>query len=148
MVHVSPTQRLSPSWVRAPLVAALVTLAACGTPSPRDFGGAWKPINRFDAQATEIPLDLPYTYFAAPMDRTLKAMMARWAADTGMVLDYQLHSDFTLVRELASLRTAELGEALNRLTAAYAPQGLQMRRVGDRLVVVALPPGEAGPARD
>jgi hypothetical protein len=75
-------------------------------------------------------------------------MMARWAADTGMKLDYQLASDFTLVHDLASLRTAELGEALNRVARAYAPQGLQMRRIGDRLVVAALPPAVEGSGLD
>lgn len=131
------------------IAVALATLvASCGTPSPRDFGGSWKPVNRFDPQATEIPLDLPYVYFAAPMDRTLKSMMARWAADTGLKLDYQLASDFTLVRALAPLRTAELGEALNRLTTAYAPQGLQMRLVGDSLVVSAVTTAVEGPGLD
>src|SRR5690606_33183928 len=49
------------------LLPALL-LAGCGTPAARDFGGRWKPVNRFRSATTEIPLGRHYTYYAAPMD--------------------------------------------------------------------------------
>ncbi len=58
-------------------VAALM-VAGCATKSAPDFGGRWKPVNRFAATTTEIPLYSSYVYQASPMDGTLKAMLERW----------------------------------------------------------------------
>lgn len=76
-------------------VAALM-VAGCATKSAPDFGGRWKPVNRFAVATTEIPLYSSYVYQASPMDGTLKAMLERWAKDSGRTLDYRLNSDFTL----------------------------------------------------
>lgn len=110
-------------------------LAACGTPAAKDFGGRWKPVNRFQAATTEIPLTAPYTYYASPMDGTLKTMLTRWANDTGMKLSYRLRSDFTLNTAAGNIHTSELRDAASQLSATYGPQGVAVVVAGPELIV-------------
>lgn len=110
-------------------------LTACGTPPAKDFGGRWKPVNKYDDKAVEIPLAVPYTYYAAPMDGTLKVMLTRWTADTGTKLNYKLRSDFTLPKTTSSIHTTELRDATSQLSAIYAPQGVAVIVEGAELVV-------------
>ena len=70
-----------------------ILMSACRTAPAPDFGGEWRPVNRFDESTREIPLDPAYTYYALPMDGTLKGLLARWARDTHSRLSYQLASD-------------------------------------------------------
>ena len=79
----------------------------------------WKPVNHFTEAAREIPLQQTYVFQAMPLDRTLKAMLGRWAVDTGMALAYQHSSDFTLHKPVAEIRTTRLADALRQLEAAY-----------------------------
>lgn len=127
----------------ASVILMAATLSACGTPSARDFGGRWRPANRFDDKVVEIPLDLPYTYYVAPMDGTLKTLVARWARDTGKTLSYRLRSDFSLIRGASSLRTTEAAEAMARLTSLYAAQGIVVRDEGADLIVDVESPAPA-----
>ena len=92
------------------LMAALVS-SGC---APR-----WKPVNRFTDEPREIPLQQAYVFQAMPLDRTLKAMLGRWAADTGMALAYQHPFDFTLHKPVAQIRTTRLADALLEVEAAY-----------------------------
>ena len=92
------------------LLAALVC-AGCAS--------RWKPVNHFTEATREIPLQQAYVFQAMPLDRTLKAMLGRWATDTGMVLVYQHPSDFTLHKPVAEIRTTRLADALRQLEAAY-----------------------------
>ena len=92
------------------LMAALVC-AGCAS--------RWKPVNHFTEAAREIPLQQTYVFQAMPLDRTLKAMLGRWAVDTGMALAYQHSSDFTLHKPVAEIRTTRLADALRQLEAAY-----------------------------
>jgi len=110
-------------------------LSACGTPSARDFGGSWKPVHRFPDKTSEIPLALPYTYSATPMDSTLKTMLARWASDNDMKLQYKLRSDFTLPKAASAIHTSELRDAASQLSAIYGPQGIAVSIEGPDLVV-------------
>jgi hypothetical protein len=110
----------------AAVVLATLALSACGTPAAKDFRGSWKPVNRFQDRPVEIPLERPYTYYAAPMDETLKTMLARWAADTGRTLDYALDFDVTLYQPVADIHTADLDEAAARLSSIYGAQGVQV----------------------
>ncbi len=100
-----------------------------------DFGGRWKPVNRFAAAPTEIPLYSSYVYQASPMDGTLKAMLERWAKDSGRTLDYRLSSDFTLYGAVSSIDTTNAQQAVIDLTAAYAAQGISVSIVGNQIVV-------------
>lgn len=129
------------------LLPALL-LAGCGTPAARDFGGRWKPVNRFRSATTEIPLGRHYTYYAAPMDETLRNMLIRWATDTGMTLVYHLPSDYTLFAPVAKLRTGDVEQAAEALSSIYAKQGIRVSVAGDQLRVdPARPPGpELAPA--
>lgn len=122
-----------------PLLVLLLiaTLAGCGVPGPKDFGGRWRPVNRFDDKVVEMPLEAPYTYYVAPMDGTLKALVTRWTSDTGMKLDYRLRSDFSLTHPAAKVRTTELRDAAAQLTAIYAAQGIVVRIEGPSLLVEA-----------
>jgi hypothetical protein len=118
------------------LVSALaMLLSACGTPAAKDFGGSWKPVNRYDDKAVEIPLAVPYTYYAAPMDGTLKVMLTRWSTDTGIKLDYKLRSDFTLPKTASVIHTTEGRDAASQLSAIYAPQGIVVLIDGPAIVV-------------
>ncbi len=121
------------------LVSALATLlSACGTPAAKDFGGRWKPVNRYDDKTVEIPLAVPYTYYAAPMDGTLKTMLTRWTSDTGMKLQYKLRSDFTLPKSTAAIHTTEVRDATSQLSTIYAQQGVAVTVQGPDLIVEEL----------
>ena len=114
---------------------AALALSGCGTPPAKDFGGSWKPVNRFQDAPTEIPLAQPYAFYASPMDGTLKAMLTRWSKDSGMVLSYQLHSDYTLFKPVSQIHTPNAKAAAAELTAIYASEGVQIT-VNDRQIVV------------
>jgi hypothetical protein len=116
-------------------IMAAFALAGCGTPAAKDFGGAWRPVNRFQSAPTEIPLLQPYTYFAAPMDGTLKTMLTRWSKDSGMALSYQLHSDFTLYTPVARIHTPNVQEAASQLNSIYASEGVSVT-VNERRIAV------------
>lgn len=113
----------------------VLLLAGCGTPPARDFGGRWKAVNRFQAATTEIPLNQPYTYYASPMDETLRTMLVRWATDTGITLIYRPPSDYTLFAPVAKVRTADLGQAARELSSIYAAQGISLTVAGGKLEV-------------
>ena len=117
------------------LPALGLLLSACGQPAVKDFGGHWRPVNRYDKKTIEIPLSVPYTYYAMPMDRTLKSMLTRWTSDTETKLDYRLRSDFTLPKPVAEIRTTEARDAVSQLSAIYAKQGLSVTVDGIELIV-------------
>lgn len=127
-----------------------LTLTGCATPPARDFGGSWKPVNHFEDKTTEIPLAVPYTYYAAPMDGTLKTMLTRWTTDNGMKLQYKLRSDFTLTKSASAIHTSELRDAASQLSSIYAPQGVAVIVNGPDLVVDEIstlaPPPVAAPS--
>ncbi|URX64519.1 toxin co-regulated pilus biosynthesis Q family protein [Luteibacter anthropi] len=112
-----------------------LALIGCGTPPAKDFGGTWKPVNRYDDTPTEIPLAVPYAYYAAPMDGTLKVMLTRWSSDTGMKLSYRLRSDFTLPKAASQIHTSEARDAASQLSAIYAPQGIAVVIEGPQIIV-------------
>jgi len=136
---------LHPALAAGLISLLTLLLSACGTPAAKDFGGSWKPVNRFEDKTTEIPLAVPYTYYAAPMDGTLKTMLSRWTADNGMKLQYKLRSDFTLTKAASAIHTTELRDAASQLSSIYGPQGVAILVDGPDLVVeevsdVAAPP--------
>jgi hypothetical protein len=94
----------------------------------------WKPVNGFAEQPSELPLQQAYVFQASPIDRTLKAMLARWAVDTGKALDYRHPSDFTLHRPVAEIRTTRLQDALVRLESAYGSR-ISLEAGHDAIVV-------------
>lgn len=128
------------------VVLATLALSACGTPAAKDFRGSWKPVNRFQDAPVEIPLEQPYTFYAAPMDETLKTMLDRWAKDTGRTLDYRLGFDVTLYKPVADIHTTDLQEATSRLSTIYGPQGVQVIAHPRQIVVQA--PAGAGSTAD
>src|SRR5580765_2605795 len=77
-------------------IATAALMSACTTTPAPEFGGKWRPVNRFADTTREIPLNPAYTYYALPMDGTLKGVLVRWAKDTHVGLSYQLSSDYTL----------------------------------------------------
>jgi hypothetical protein len=117
-----------------PMLTAMA-LAGCGTPAAKDFGGAWKSLNRFQTAPTEIPLAQPYTFFAAPMDGTLKTMLTRWSKDSGMTLSYQLRSDFTLYTPVSVIHTPDVRTAAEQLSSIYAAEGVAVTVDGQQIVV-------------
>jgi hypothetical protein len=119
----------------AVLTLSALTLAGCGTPAPKDFGGSWKSVNRFQSTPTEIPLERPYTYFASPMDGTLKTMLTRWSKDAGVTLVYQLPSDYTLYTPVTKIHTLNVHEAAAELNSIYAAEGVFVTAT-DRQIVV------------
>lgn len=129
--------RMNQAFIAKMSIAAVAALmvAGCATKSAPDFGGRWKPVNRFAATTTEIPLYSSYVYQASPMDGTLKAMLERWAKDSGRTLDYRLSSDFTLYGAVSNIDTTNAQQAVIDLTAAYAAQGISVSIVGNQIVV-------------
>lgn len=130
-----PVPIVNPSFARVLLATLLLTLAACGPRPAPDIGGRWKAVNRFAEQTEEIPLRPAYVYQAAPMDRTLKTMLERWARDSKMALSWELPSDYTLHAPVADVRAASIEAAAVDLTRIYAPQQVQVSVEGNRLVV-------------
>lgn len=126
---------MKPIAVRLSFACLLLALAACGPRPAPDISGRWKAVNHFAEQTEEIPLRPAYIYQAAPMDRTLKAMLERWARDAKMPLAWELGSDYTLHRPVADLRAASLEQAAGELTRIYAPQQVHVLVDGGRLVV-------------
>ncbi|MDA7418436.1 hypothetical protein PGB34_18865 [Xenophilus arseniciresistens] len=116
-------------------VVLMGMLAGCGAPAPKQFGGSWMPVNRFQAAPAEIPLHPSYIFYASPMDGTVQAMLGRWAADNDLQLAYEATSDFTLHKAAATIRTTDLRAALAHLSEIYAPQGLAAVADGRRIVV-------------
>lgn len=119
------------------LSALSVLLAACGTTPAPDYRGKWRPINNYSETPIELPLASTYIFQASPMDGTLKTMLARWAKDSGMQLDYRFGSDFTLFGEVSKIDTTNIKDAVAQLSAAYARQGVAVSVVGQSIVVQA-----------
>lgn len=124
----------------ATLVALCLALAACGTPSAPDYGGRWKPVNRFSAHATSIPITPDYVYFVSPLDATLTRLLTRWASDSGRRLDYGLPDDFTLHLPASAIRTNNLEAAAEALNRLYSAQGVFVDIQAERIHVHAAPP--------
>ena len=120
------------SWVVAALT---LILTACATQTAPAVAGRWKPVNRFADAPQEIPLQQSYVFFVSPLDGTLKNTLARWARDSKMTLAYLHSSDFTLHARVADIRTANLRDALDQLSAAYAPQKVQVVVEQNQIVV-------------
>lgn len=116
---MTPTNRRSALVI---MILAGAVLTACGTPRPKDFGGRWRPVNRFHTNVVELPLQRDYRYFAAPLDQTLKTMLVRWSQDNGLVLDYQMRSDFSLPVSAGEIESTDIHSALNALNDIFAPQ--------------------------
>lgn len=124
---------------------ASVAIAGCGAPAPKDFGGSWTPVNRFQSAPTEIPLAPTYTYYASPLDGTLRAMLQRWAADNGRELAYHLASDYTLHQPVGRIRTTDLQEAVQQLSTIYLPQGVSVVADARQISVQPTTPARVAP---
>lgn len=121
---------------RGSLIIATIALTACGTPAAKNFGGSWKPVNHFREQPTEIPLIAAYTFYAVPMDETLKTMLTRWARDSGRELSYQIPFDVTLYTPVSIIRTTDLESAAQQLTTIYAAQHLYVSATDRKILVL------------
>jgi hypothetical protein len=118
-------------------------LASCGTRPARNFGGTWRPANVFPERPTAIPLRTAYTYYAAPMDGTLKTMLTRWARDTQRELAYRHTVDLTLYAGVASIHTTNLDTAVDELNRLYAAQDILVTVTG-RAIAVESAAGKPG----
>ncbi|PXV59819.1 Toxin co-regulated pilus biosynthesis protein Q [Dyella jiangningensis] len=119
------------------VLLAAASLAACGTPPAKDFGGRWKPVNHFQDAPSEIPLNQAYTYYAAPMDETLRTMLRRWTKDAGLQFSYQLQSDYTLYKAVTQIHTTDVYSATSELSSIYAAQGVSVTTDGHEIRVSA-----------
>lgn len=107
-------------------MAIAVLAPACTTTPAPEFGGKWRPVNRFADTTREIPLKPAYLYYALPMDGTLRGMLARWARDTHAGLSYQLSSDYTLPAAVGQIRTPDAHAAMQQLAQVYAAQRIEL----------------------
>ena len=114
-------------------------VAGCATQPAPEYGGRWRPVNRFSATPQAIELYQTYEFYASPLDGTLKAMLARWASDSKMTLSYQAPMDYTLFGPVAEVRTRDVREAASRLSALYAAQGVAIAVEAKRIVVRPAP---------
>ena len=129
----------------AVMVCALLlgcgVIGGCATPPAKGFGSSWQPANYFPDSPTEIPLNVAYTFYAAPMDGTLKAMLARWARDTQRKLTYEVAFDVTLFSPVTAIRTTNIQAAVSQLSAIYAAQRVLVTATDK--TIVAEPAGSA-----
>ncbi len=114
--------------------------SACATRPAPGISGRWTPVNRYAAQPREIPLFPPHEFRASPLDASLKSLLARWARDAHMSLEYRHRSDFTLYEPVSRIRASDLHDALSRLAALYTTQHVAIAVEGNAIVV-----HEAGP---
>jgi hypothetical protein len=121
---------------RVSAMATLLLLASCATRPAPGISGRWTPVNRWPSAPEEIPLAHAYVFFASPVDRTLKTMLARWASDLKMTLDYRHPSDFSLYAPVGRLRTDNLQDAAANLTALYAREHVLVA-VRDNAILVS-----------
>lgn len=115
--------------------SVLAALAGCATQPAPGISGRWKPVNHFDAAPQAIPLHPAYEFYASPLDRTLKTMLARWALDTKMTLAYEDASDFTLYAPVARVRSRDLHVAIAALASLYAAERLAITVENNSIVV-------------
>ncbi|HEY0506353.1 MAG TPA: TcpQ domain-containing protein [Lysobacter sp.] len=114
------------------LSAALV---GCATPNAPEYGGRWRPVNRFPEAPLEIALHQSYRFYASPLDGTLKTMLERWAGDSKMKLDYQAPVDYTLHAPVADIRADDINDAVSRLSKIYSAQHVAVSVEGNRIKV-------------
>lgn len=112
-------------------------LSACGTTPAPDYRGKWRPVNNYSETPIEIPLSSTYIFQASPMDGTLKTMLARWAKDSGMDLEYRFGSDFTLFGPVSQIDTTDIRDAAAQLSSAYGPRGVAVAVTGNKITVLA-----------
>lgn len=116
---------------------ACVALAqsACATRPAPGLSGHWTAVNRYEAQPREIPLSPAQEFYVSPLDGTLKSLLARWARDMQMSLDYRHRSDFTVYEPVSRIHAGDLHEAVSRLAALYATQHVAIEVEGNAIVV-------------
>lgn len=130
-------------WAIAlPIVLGILTGGCASNPAP-EYGGRWRPVNRYADAPQEIPLHQGYAFHASPMDGTLKVMLERWARDSKMAVTYGHSSDFTLHSAVARIRTDDLQQAVSQLSTAYATQGVVVTTDGNRIIVRGSAPASA-----
>ncbi|WP_434779715.1 hypothetical protein [Neisseria sp. Ec49-e6-T10] len=112
----------------------ILTLFGCG--HAPNYSGSWKPLNTYSSQIEEIPLAKPYEYTVLPIDKTLKALLERWTADSKIMLSYQSTFDYTLPRSVGQIKEHDLPQAIAWLNQFYANKGVVIRQEGDYLVTV------------
>ncbi len=118
------------------LISSLsAVLAGCATPPAPEYGGRWRPVNRFSEAPQEIALQQSYQFYASPLDATLKTMLERWASDSKMQLDYQAPVDYTLFAPVADVRSNDINNAVSRLSTIYSAQRVAVSVEGNRIVV-------------
>lgn len=117
------------------LCFGILALAGCAAPPSKDFGGRWRPVNQFQSAPERIQLQQPYVFYASPLDGTLKNMLARWARDTGMRLDYKLPYDYTLYTPVSGLRSRDISDAVAHLSSIYSGEHVAITAVGHEIVV-------------
>ena len=120
------------------IVSLSAVVAGCATPPAPEYGGRWRPVNRFSEAPQEIALQQSYMFYASPLDGTLKTMLERWATDSKMSLDYQAPVDYTLYAPVADVRSNDIHSATSRLNTIYAAQRLAVSVEGNRIVVRVL----------
>ncbi len=124
-------------------IVMMASITGCATRSAPDFKGRWTAVNRFSEATEAIPLHQSYVFYPAPMDRTLKTMLARWAQDSGMTLSYQHRADFTLHAPVTQVRTGNLQEAVSLLTRIYAEQQVVVTASENEIIVESREQAEA-----
>lgn len=117
------------------LTLALVALTGCATRPPAGVRGHWTAVNHYSDTPQPIALNASHSFYATPLDRTLKGLLERWARDAHLTLDYANAYDYTLHRPVADLHSDDLHSALVQLAGLYAAEHVQMDMEGDRIIV-------------
>lgn len=128
-------------------IGVALLAAGCATRPVPDFGGRWKPVNRYADVPAEIPLYPSYTYAASPLDKTLKGLLTRWAQASRRKLSYLHSSDFTLYQAVQGINTPDLEQAIAQLNADYAQYGIAVSVSADQITVSQAQAAEVPPAQ-
>jgi len=117
------------------IACVALSQSACATQPAPGISGHWTAVNRYAAQPREIPLAPAHEFYASPLDQTLRSLLARWARDAHMSLDYRHRSDFTLYVPVSRIRASDLHDALSRLAALYSAEHVAIDVEGNAIVV-------------
>ena len=117
--------------------AFVLTLVACASPKSPQPDSDWQSMNVFKPDVKVLPLRVPYTFSALPIDATLMAMLQRWANDSSIKLSYQCGDDFSIPSRLLLSRVSTLRAALSETSSFYSDYGLNLDLSADKSILVA-----------
>lgn len=109
------------------LCGVSLMLPACGIRQAPSFPDKhWKPIHKYSDSVNKIPLRVTRVYAAQAADKTLRTLLQRWASESGTQFVYGAGHDFSLPKDVASIKTTSLVRAVAQLGGVYRTHGVEI----------------------